>query len=225
MKYYVYGHYIPESETPFYIGKGHSKRAWDVRNRNFWWNNIVNKYGLEVKVLYENLTEDEAFSIEKQLITEFGRRDKDSGCLVNLTDGGEGSSGLIYTEEIKKAIYNDKWRQGVLRGAEKRKNDPIWRENKIKSCKELAKRKDWREKMKQVSKDPVRIEKQKISMDKYKKEVTLISPTGEIVHVRGIKEFARSHGLYPSTLCNVISGTQKSHKGWKKYNPPTENRY
>jgi hypothetical protein len=171
VKYYIYGHYIPGDREPFYIGKGHSKRAWNIGNRNFWWNNIVKKYGLEVKILYENLTENEAFNIEKQLITEYGRRDKNSGCLVNLTDGGEGVSGLIYTEEMKKRIYNDNWKRGILRGAEKRKHDPKWRENKIKSCKELANREDWikivEEKNKKMSNDPCWIEKQKEGINKF----------------------------------------------------------
>jgi hypothetical protein len=128
------------------------------------------KYGLEVKILHENLTENEAFDIEKRLITEYGRLDN-TGCLINLTDGGEGVSGLIYTLEMKKRIFNDDWKRAILRGAEKRKHDPKWRENKIMSCKELANREDWIKKVdennKRQAKDPKWVERHTEGINKF----------------------------------------------------------
>lgn len=51
------------------------------------------------------MLEEEALQREKDLITQFGRREL-GGKLVNLTDGGEGVSGYIYSDERKQQISN-----------------------------------------------------------------------------------------------------------------------
>jgi hypothetical protein len=107
--YFIYQHYTTNSDYPFYIGKGKSNingnyRAYSKRNRNSYWINVVNKYGYTVKVTHENLCSDEAISIEKYLIDFYGRKDLSSGCLVNMTDGGEGSVNYKHSVESKKNI-------------------------------------------------------------------------------------------------------------------------
>ena len=113
-KYYVYAHYkTGEPDIPFYIGKGHKKRAWSKNNRNTWWKNIVAKHGFEVRLLAEHISEEDAIYLEIQLIGMFGRADLGKGPLVNMTDGGDGTSGVIsarkgkagkkHTEEWKRA--------------------------------------------------------------------------------------------------------------------------
>lgn len=61
----------------------------------------MNKYGLDVFILENNLTEEEAFQIEMKYINRVRRRDLGTGTLVNMTDGGEGSVGHIHSEETK----------------------------------------------------------------------------------------------------------------------------
>jgi len=100
-KYYVYGHFIPGEETPFYIGKGTGRRYKKTDNRNKWWKHITEKYGYESRILQEGLTDEEACDLEKQLIVQYGRRDLNTGVLVNLTDGGETSQGYKLTNEQK----------------------------------------------------------------------------------------------------------------------------
>lgn len=98
---YTYAHYKPEGGL-FYIGKGTKKRAFQMDGRNKYWQNIVNKYGRpHVELLARWDTEQEAFSHEKLLISCF----KDMGFkLVNLTDGGEGTSGYKLSDDTKKVI-------------------------------------------------------------------------------------------------------------------------
>jgi len=99
--YYVYGHFIPGEDTPFYIGKGTGRRYKKTDNRNKWWKHIAEKYGYESRILQEGLTDEEACKLEKQLIVQYGRRDLNTGVLVNLTDGGETSQGYKLTDEQK----------------------------------------------------------------------------------------------------------------------------
>jgi hypothetical protein len=95
-EYYVYGHYTEDTNELFYVGKGKGDRHKQLSNkrRNLLWQNITKKHGVKVEILYENLTEEEAFKIEIDLIKKYGRRDLGTGILANLTDGGEGSSGV-----------------------------------------------------------------------------------------------------------------------------------
>ena len=101
--YYVYEHYKPNCDEPFYVGKGHSRRAHERRKRNLWWNNIVNKHGLEIRFVAKNLSEMEAFWLENMCIKGWGRANLGEGPLVNLTDGGEGGSGWVPSTKYRKA--------------------------------------------------------------------------------------------------------------------------
>jgi hypothetical protein len=51
---------------------------------------------------FEN--ETDAFEAEKFLISFFGREDLGLGCLLNMTDGGDGQSGLVHKESSKEKI-------------------------------------------------------------------------------------------------------------------------
>lgn len=103
MSFFVYIHSKPNG-IPFYVGKGNSDRIKYVyRNCNAWHMRIINKYGHKnIKVnVYPCDSEEQAFELEKELI--FMLRNLMEIELCNLTDGGEGTSGLKQTEEhIKK---------------------------------------------------------------------------------------------------------------------------
>jgi hypothetical protein len=51
----------------------------------------------------EKLSEQDAFWLENVCIVGWGRKDKGEGPLVNMSDGGEGSSGAIRSDEWKQA--------------------------------------------------------------------------------------------------------------------------
>ena len=99
--YYTYA-YLREDRTPYYIGKGSGKRVYSkIRSVS-----IPPKD--RILILKKDLTEDEAFQHEKYMIAVFGRKDLGTGILHNKTDGGEGVSGHIYTEEQKQKITQSK---------------------------------------------------------------------------------------------------------------------
>ena len=110
----TYAHYTPQGRL-FYIGKGSEKRAHSKAGRNNYWQKVVAKYGNpDVQVLANWNTEEEAFSHERLLISCF----RDLGHkLCNLSDGGEGPSGLKHSEEFKQKISvlhkGNKWRLGI----------------------------------------------------------------------------------------------------------------
>lgn len=120
--YYVYIYLNPLKEgdyyfnkfhfnyEPFYVGKGKNNRCnahlTESKSKNKLKKNIISKIKNNnikpiIIKLYENITEQSAFRIEKTLIKIIGRRDKNNGTLSNMTDGGEGTSGRIYTDDIR----------------------------------------------------------------------------------------------------------------------------
>jgi hypothetical protein len=103
-KYYVYHHYRKDTGEIFYVGMGHENRCYDKRKRNKWWNNIVKKHGYYVEIVYDNLTFEEAEVIEIMLIAKYGRLDKNTGILVNMTDGGGGSRNKVVSEKTKQLL-------------------------------------------------------------------------------------------------------------------------
>lgn len=91
--FYVY-QYLRENGTPYYIGKGKGKRAWQphFRSNNA---NMVPTDENRIEIIKDNLTEAEANQLEINLIKKFGRKDLGTGILTNLTNGGEGVAGSI----------------------------------------------------------------------------------------------------------------------------------
>ena len=98
-RFYTYA-YLREDRTPYYIGKGTGKRIYST-NRN---GLKPPKDKSKIIFLKQNLTEEEAFKHEKYMIAVFGRIDIGTGILRNLTDGGEGASGVIVGKEHRKKI-------------------------------------------------------------------------------------------------------------------------
>ena len=70
---------------------------------NKYWKNIAKK-GYEVEVLLEDLTWEQACEKEREFIALYGRKDLGTGILQNLTDGGEGGSGRVLSEETRRKI-------------------------------------------------------------------------------------------------------------------------
>jgi hypothetical protein len=105
--YYTYA-YLREDGTPYYIGKGKKKRAYDAMHKP-----VGKPPADRILILKKNLTEKEAFKHEIYMIAIFGRIDKVTGILRNKSDGGEGGrsggvgnfrEGTKHREESKKLI-------------------------------------------------------------------------------------------------------------------------
>jgi hypothetical protein len=106
---YVYRHIRLDKNEPFYIGIGSDskyKRANELRGkrRNILWNRISLKTKVKVEIILDDLTWEDACKKEIEFIKLYGRLDKKTGILSNLTDGGDGSLGVIFSEDRKKLL-------------------------------------------------------------------------------------------------------------------------
>lgn len=80
----VYAHYTLDTNELFYIGEGTLKRSKSTSSRNRWWNFKVKKHGFKVKILYSNLTKNQAENIETRLIRNLKKR---GSKIVNICVG------------------------------------------------------------------------------------------------------------------------------------------
>ena len=110
----VYQHRRKDDNSVFYIGIGIDvKRAYSKKNRNIHWQNICNKYGYEIDILFSGISYEMACVIEYGLIIDLGRIDLGTGRLVNLTDGGKGSVNFKHSNKtIEKISGKNSFRFG-----------------------------------------------------------------------------------------------------------------
>jgi hypothetical protein len=111
-RHYLYRHIRLDKNEPFYIGIGtkqkrnHNsfeseyRRAFEKnRKESSIWNNIISKTDYDVEILIES--DDYEFIKKKEIefIKLYSRINKNTGCLANMTDGGDGIIGYIPSRE------------------------------------------------------------------------------------------------------------------------------
>lgn len=121
--FYVYEHWRPDTDVCFYVGKGHDTRAQSMRKRNMQHKHIVNyllKLGMcvEVRMVNCDLSEKEALSLEVARIAFWRSLGVE---LTNVTNGGDGTSGLVHSKETRAIIKAKRKKQKMKPPSEETK--------------------------------------------------------------------------------------------------------
>lgn len=234
--YYVYS-YLREDFSPYYIGKGSGKRAYTKGPKEV----KPPKDKSRVKIIKDNLTEYEAFLLEKLYILMFGRKDLGNGILRNRSDGGDGASGAVRSLETRKKLRQanigkkkpkevgekiSKALKGKKASPETRKKQSAAR--KGRKCTEEHKRKvsevkkgfkhtkEAKQKMSSAKKgkklSPKHIEKIKKSGKKKAKPHKLTFMDGKTLIVNNISDWSKEKGYCATNLFQVKTGKKGRHK-------------
>jgi|ERR1022692_1530995 hypothetical protein len=102
--------YLREDGTPYYVGKGTGYRAY-AKHKIGLQHTLCSAPPKSSIVVYPADSEADALKTETALIWYYGRKDAGTGCLRNLTDGGENPpnwKGKKRSEHHSKAMRGNK---------------------------------------------------------------------------------------------------------------------
>lgn len=232
--YYVYVHLKETTGEVFYVGKGTKGRLISTHCRSSYWRNVAKKHGVIAKVVMDNLTECCSFTLEKIII---GKLNFDGVPIVNLTEGGEGSSGYKMTPDQRQANRD---RQIGLQSGEK---NGMWGKTHSDEVKALLSKlhtgrkasPETRKRMSDCRKGPLHPNYGKTISDDQKKKLSenvKNRPRGsrhpkydhairEFFHKDGRefigtqREFINKYSLSASNVCTMIKTGKGSVKGWR----------
>ena len=200
MKYYTYA-YLREDRTPYYIGKGKGRRIYSTNRKGL----KPPKDKSRTIFLKQNLTEEEAFKHEIYMIAVFGRKDLGTGILHNRTDGGEGSSGVLRSDEYKKKLSE----------RTKGKNNPNYGKNHSEETRRKQSNLIKGEKHPNYNKNLSEETKRKISKTKLRYNYKIYSiEESKIYETNNLNAFCQDRMLGESNVRNTLNGNRKQHKGF-----------
>lgn len=232
--YYVYS-YLREDFSPYYIGKGCKDRAYAYSNHRI----NAPKDRSKVYIIKTNLTEAEAYKVEKLYILMFGRKDLGTGILRNLSDGGEGPTGYKTTPEQRRKISlsrmgekhplygvspseetREKQRQ-ALKGKYVKEKNPMYGKTHTEEARKIIserhkgipKSEEHKKKISESNKGKTISQETKEKLRKNVSYYRFTFKNKNTIVVKGINEFCRMYPQYHKYgICNVKNGKQKYHK-------------
>ena len=232
-RFYVYAYLrSKDSErgvkySPYYIGKGCGDRAFEKYGRTVP-APVDNSY---IVFVQEGLTETEAFSLEIYCIQSYGRIDLGNGILRNRTDGGEGTSGLVVSEETRRKLSDMRRGENHPSWGKRGELSRLWgkprseeTKRKMSEAMQGEKNPNWGKKHSEEAKRKMsetrtgRIfseetkRNMKLAQTKYLYE--LIDPDGEVYITDNLSDFSKQYDLHNGQLNMVVNGKAPHHKKW-----------
>lgn len=122
--FYVYEWFINNTGEVFYVGKGTGERCFEYKRRNKMFKDFYNSHNCSVRIIKENLTEQEAFDFEKETINYY--RNNTNYRLTNRTDGGSGGNTHKYYSEERLNEYLLKSRESKKGKINQGENNPMY---------------------------------------------------------------------------------------------------
>ena len=206
--------------TPYYIGKGSGRRRFVDAGRCC----ARPLDSARNVILKQELTESEAFYWENFYINHYGRIDNATGSLRNKSDGGEGTSGRIFSPESRRkqsanmrARLNDPQKRLTLLNAIKNSHHQEERNQKIATAAKAR----WQDSEKRAAITKSITDwankpetKRKLGATRIKVLYQLTDPFGEIYCTHSMRDFCLQYKLSPTCLGLVVKGKRKDYKGW-----------
>ena len=100
MNNYCVYFYLREDQSPYYVGMGRKQRPFAKHAHRQDKGDFKPKNNDLIKVIHENLSQEDAYELEIFYIKKYGRK-CDGGILINLTEGGEGAK---HNEETRRKL-------------------------------------------------------------------------------------------------------------------------
>ena len=227
MRHYLYRHIRLDKNEPFYIGIGtkqpriHNsvnseyRRAYETnRKESYIWNNIVNKTVYEVEILFESDNYDFIKEKEIEFISLYGRINSNTGILSNMTDGGDGTVGIIKSkEQIEKhrqsMIGKKQSESQIQKRNESRKGYMHSEETKIKMSNSHKGKKTSKEHLEKLYKGQILANSKPI--DQYDLKGNFIKEWQSVTIA------AKEINLHPTSIRHCVQGKTKTSGGyiWK----------
>ncbi len=233
--FYIYRWIRLDTNKPFYIGKGKGNRfKQTVNGRNKYFRSILKLTRCEVEIIINGLTEEQAFNKEIEFIKLY----KDLGyCEANLTNGGEGSRGCAFPEEMKRKFSIERKGKHFSPATEFKKGQIVLKGNKhpyfgkpahnrgIPQSEESKKKNANSNKGKQAGPKNAMYGKRgkahpafgRYVPETQKNYLPVVGRnllTNEIIEFKSIKEATEFIKTSNGSISKVLSGEQNSTKNW-----------
>jgi hypothetical protein len=210
--------------SPYYVGKGKDARAYS------WHRSGASRPTDSNFIVFvqEGLTEKEAFDLEKYCITLYGRVDLGTGILRNLTDGGEGKSGFVVSEDVRRKIseaqqgekhyffgqnHHEDTKKKISEAMRGEKH-PLWGKTHSQESKRKMSRSKQGENNNRFGTQHSQETKLKIKLAKVKYLYEFIDKDGEVYIADCLSDFCKQYGLSVGQLSQVVNGKVQHHKRW-----------
>ncbi len=211
-----------KDDEPIYVGKGsrdrRAKTHLSQNAHNRFLTNIIQKIrkdGMEpiVDIAFRFKTEQEAFEKEKELIALFGRRSDGTGSLTNITSGGEGVSGVKYSEEmlaLKREVVSKLGKRPDVIAKKSLKTKENWQDPTIRQKRSLGiskalNRLEYKQnKSKETAafwKDPQHSLKRRLAISESRRKFNWI--VNSVAHPTA-EEAAKNNGVTTATILNWV---------------------